>query len=309
MANVQALLDIETWLSLTEAEQDAIVYNVAVALEAEFLYENTLTYISMNSMRVPSFRHILTGLEMNLVIGGTFTMGLSEREEKTAQKVAQLFGYDIDFDIEIMRPTHTVQVRPFLMTKFPILDEFARRYIELDENLFRPEFGDIDDIVPIYLSRDEIERLAGSLGFSLPSEAQWEYAYRSTSQTLFYFGDSLPNEEPLEAQILLCEYSDHQRNQKAANPFGFVGMCVGEWCEDSFTANYSTARDDDTPILKGRPYIVRGGAAALWPWQDYYEWTLCISAMRRSSEILEDDTCGARFVRRLKLEADSIEVA
>jgi hypothetical protein len=31
--------------------------------------------------------------------------------------------------------------------------------------------------------------------------------------------------------------------------------------------------------------------------------------MRRSSEILEDDTCGARFVRRLKLEADSIEVA
>ena len=297
MTKLQALFDIEAWLSLTVYEQDAVIREVAVTLESEFFYEGMINYSFIDSLRIPTFRHLLTGLEMNMVIGGTFNMGLSENEEKAAREITSSFS----FDIELMRPTHTVQIQPFLMTKFPILDKFAQNYIELDENLFRPEFGGPDDVIPVYLTRNEIRMLSDSLGFCLPSESQWEYAYRAKTETLFYFGNSLPEDEVLETQILLCNYSNYQVNQKAATPFGFVGMCIGEWCEDSFAGSYDVRRTNDAPLLKGPPYVVRGGAAALWPWQDCDEWTLCMSAMRSSSEVLEDETCGARLVKRLQI--------
>lgn len=292
----EALRDLKVWLSLTGNEQDTIISELATALGPEYAHKKTRTYVNDPSFRIPTYEHIPSGLEFNLIVGGRFSMGLSMAEEQAGLNI----GPELSPYVNTMRPVHAVTVHPFLITRFPVLESVACKHIQLDPDVFRPDFkNDEEDEVPIYLLREELEALQAELPFNLPSEAQWEYACRGGTTTLFYFGDSFPDEVTLDTQVLLSIFNDEDRNTRAANPFGLVGLHIGEWCADSFRDDYSAASDSDLPISDGPPYVVRGGAAALWPWQSGDEWVLCASAMRYSSAILEDGTCGARLVRPL----------
>jgi formylglycine-generating enzyme required for sulfatase activity len=292
----EALRDLKKWLSLTGDEQDKIISELAATLGPEYAHRRTTAYVDDVSFRIPTYEHVPSGLEFNLVIGGRFSMGLSMAEEQASLNIAP----DLSPYVNTMRPVHAVTVQPFLITRFPVLESLAYKRIQLDPDVFRPDFmNEEGDEVPIYLLREELEALQKQLGFNLPSEAQWEYACRGGTETLFYFGDSFPDEETLDTEILLSIFNDEDSNTKAANPFGLVGLHIGEWCEDSFRDDYSDASDSDLPVKDGPPYVVRGGAATFWPWQSGDEWILCASAMRRSSETLEDGTCGARFVKSL----------
>ena len=292
----EALRDLKMWQLLTRDQQDTIISELATALGPDYIHKKTTTYVNDPSFRIPTYEHIPSGLEFNLVVGGRLGMGLSVAEEQAGLNI----GPELSPYVDTMRPVHAVTVDPFLITRFPVLESVAREYIQLDPDVFRPDFTNEEgDEVPIYLLREELEALQAELRFNLPSEAQWEYACRGGTETLFYFGDSLPDEVTLDTQIFLSIFNDEDRNTRAANPFGLVGLHIGEWCEDSFRDDYSNASDSDLPIKDGPPYVVRGGAAALWPWQSGDEWILCASAMRRSSETLEEGTCGARLVRSL----------
>jgi formylglycine-generating enzyme required for sulfatase activity len=291
-----ALSDLGAWLSLGPREQDALVSEVGAALGPRFAHRRTARYGGGASFRVPTFEHRPSGVVFNLIVGGRFRMGLSASEERAALGV----GPDLAPYADWMRPARDFSVRPFLMSRFPVLDSLAREHVTLDPELFRPEFAEQEgDRVPVYLARGEVEALTAKLGFGLPSEAQWEYACRGGTSSLFHFGDALPDEETLETRILLYNFNDEGANDAAANPFGLVGLHVGEWCEDSFAEDYGGHPGSDEPVRGGPPYVVRGGAAALWPWQSGDEWVLCASAMRRGSDTLEDGTCGARLVTSL----------
>ena len=63
-----------------------------------------------------------------------------------------------------------------------------------------------------------------------------------------------------------------------------------------FESNAGTASVLSLP--DGSRYLF-GPYNIFWPWQSDDEWILCASAMRRSSETLEEDTCGARLVKSL----------
>jgi hypothetical protein len=296
--NFAALDDYQLWCSLSIEEQDTVILRLERLLWKDFAHLTTSDHSVGRRIRIPTFVHRSTQLEFNLIPGGVFDMGLSQVEEENARVIDKTAR----IEVAEMRPIHRVRVSPFLMTKFPVMDSFARNHILIDNKLLRPEFGEDDDLIPIYLSRSEIQALTEQTGFSLPSEAQWEYACRGTTKTLFYFGDTLPDEETLESAILLSNFTDVRRNLSSSNPFGLVGLSVGERCADTFQNNYYNARNDDLPVSLGPPYVVRSGAGILWPWQDCDEWTLCMSAMRRSSDCLEDGTCGARLVHRLNLK-------
>jgi formylglycine-generating enzyme required for sulfatase activity len=290
---------LEHWLNLRENEQDAVVRELEEQFRGEYVHQYTLSYSDKQSLRIPTFLHLPTGLEFNLVVGGQFNMGFSVEEEKTVRKLVggkELLLESFDF----MRPVHTICVQPFLMSKFPILNSFAIEHLELEPDDFISEFLENDnDIVPASLTRERIDVLLEKFGFCLPSEAQWEYACRGGTKTLFYWGNELPNDEVLENKILLYEFSNPRKCREAANPFGLVGMSVGEWCSDSYHPNYINTSGKDLPVVTGSPYVVRGGAAIAWPWQEGDEWILCISAMRESSEF--DYPLAGRFVKRLNL--------
>lgn len=304
---LSALNNINDWISLNLSEQDKLIALLTEELREEFTFLFTRSYSDNTSLRIATFKHNLSGVEMNLIPGGRFQFGFSEAEERQALNVLKEelqildVANSLPFNPKTMRPVQEVEVNPFLIGRFPVLEIFAIDNVEINDDLFRPEFGDFGEDLPIYLTREELNQLRAKFDLDIPTEIQWEYAVRGGTKTLFYFGEKLPEEEIIENEVCLQNFSDEELNICAANNFGLIGLMNGEWCKDHFRENYQSP-----PIIKERnielsPFAVRGGGAVLYPWENGLEWTLCISAIRYSSESLKDGTCGARFVKNLEM--------
>ena len=106
-------------------------------------------------------------------------------------------------------------------------------------------------------------RARTGLAFDLPTEAQWEYACRAGTTTLYSYGDSA-NGSYMWYNDNSCDTS-HPVGMKRANPWGLYDMHgnVWEWCLDWFanstTLTYGT--DPQGPV-SGDQYgrVLRGGA-------------------------------------------------
>ena len=103
-------------------------------------------------------------------------------------------------------------------------------------------------------SRDKISS-AGSGPYHLPSEAEWEYAARAGTRTLYWWGDSIGSGN---ADCNGCD-SRWDGNQTApvnafgANPFGLSIMHGGafEWMQDCPHPNYEGAPTDGSSWTTG----------------------------------------------------------
>ncbi len=102
----------------------------------------------------------------------------------------------------------------------------------------------------------DVELLDGN-GYRLPTEAQWEYAYRAGTTTRFFWGDS---EKP-DVVGMYCWWDGNASNsawaitgprevcQKKPNPWGLHGMAgnVSEWCQDWRDGAYYAESPTDDP--------------------------------------------------------------
>jgi formylglycine-generating enzyme required for sulfatase activity len=234
---------------------------------------------SPHAYLLPEFTHRTTGTTWVYIPSGSYTMGLSENEEKAARRIEE----PPPLNIEEMRPVHRVDVAPFLVMKAPVTWRLVESLLGTLDTSGRPVFTTPRALSSAYLTRPEVDALSSKLGFKLPTEAQWEYMCRAGTTDLFFFGNDLPSGHDVLAEIVCSNLA-----KSRANPFGIVGLFVGEWCRDRFRKTY-----DD--LLETPDLVVRGGASVFWPWQDS-EWAYCISAMRMPSSDLIGGMCGARFV-------------
>ena len=120
------------------------------------------------------------------------------------------------------------------------------------------------------VSWDTIQGFLTLTGMRLPTEAEWEYAYRAGTTTAFHSMPEYQSGTNADSQLgmIAWHYSNsgaqtHPVGQKAGNGFGLHDMSgnVFEWVKDWYSATYysiSPASDPQGPT-SGTPRVIRGG--------------------------------------------------
>jgi formylglycine-generating enzyme required for sulfatase activity len=160
-------------------------------------------------------------------------------------------------DFAASQPVHEVHFEAFELASTPVTNEQYAQFVE--ETGHRPPLyvGEADFNRPnqpvVGVSWDDAQAFVAWLNekdpeyeYSLPSEAQWEYACRAGTTTEYYSGDG---EDALKKIGWYYGNSNgrlHDVAELEPNAHGLFDMIgnVWEWCEDSWHATYHNAPSD-----------------------------------------------------------------
>ncbi len=101
-------------------------------------------------------------------------------------------------------------------------------------------------------------------GYRLPTEAEWEYACRGGTNTIYYWGNESDEETVDQYAWYLKNASNFQTvAQKLPNSYGLYDMIgnVLEWCNDWYDSTYYTGSPTINPTgpSSGSSRVLRGG--------------------------------------------------
>ena len=215
-------------------------------------------------------------LEMVKIPGDTFTMGSPPDEKDRSNDEG---------------PQHPVTIADFYMGRYPVTQAQYQQIMGENPSSFKKGGNYPVENVTWHKCKEFCQKLSQKLGinFSLPSEAQWEYACRAGTKTPFHFGPTITTKlanydgrstyanEP--TGIYLQETTPVDK-YPYPNKFGLYDMHgnVWEWCEDDYHENYNNAPvNGEAWLINKSQYsdkaIIRGGS---WNYVPYY----CRSAGR-----------------------------
>ena len=231
---------------------------------------------SLTEKRSEPEKKVLTnsiGMKLVLVKGGSFTMGGNPAREDTDGDERQ-FKATITKDYYIGMFECTQSQYAEVMGSNP--SQFQGKLVNGSTSNFPVEQVSWTDAVKFCKKLSELpkERAAGRT-YRLPTEAEWEYACRAGTQTVFCFGDD-PGK--------LGEYAwfsgngqgrTHAVGKKKPNAWGIHDMHgnAWEWCADWFDYYPRTAIVDPKGPPSGTDRVYRGGS---WGYDPGY----CRSANR-----------------------------
>jgi formylglycine-generating enzyme required for sulfatase activity len=203
-------------------------------------------------------------LEMVAIPGGEFMRGAPATEESSRDNE---------------RPQHRVKVPSFYMGRYTVTQ--AQYEALMGEN---PSVSKGKDLPVENVSWTEAQDFCRRLTkrskgqYSLPSEAQWEYACRAGTTTPFYFGGTIGTDvanyngnytygDGIKGKYL-CKTTP-VGSFDVANDFGLSDMHgnLWEWCEDTWHNDYSNAPTDGTAWAERNlsDHVLRGGSWLNYP--------------------------------------------
>ncbi len=227
-------------------------------------------------------------LEMLHIPAGRFTMGSPPDEPERHQDEG---------------PQHQVELRDFFLSRIPITQ--AQWLVVAGWQPLSGEEPWLRELHPDPVSKlNDAERFLGherpvvnvswaeamefcrrlslrtGKHYTLPSEAQWEYACRAGTTTPFHFGETISpelanfngNYTYREGQKGVCREQTTDAGSFPANAWGLHDMHgnVWEWCADHWHDNYNKAPADDRPWINKKAgddsiRLLRGGSWFYFP--------------------------------------------
>jgi formylglycine-generating enzyme required for sulfatase activity len=211
---------------------------------------------------------------MTLAAGGCVLSGLHWRQSAKALEAARLHykaakaRFDSADNSE--KPAHfVILTKPFYMGKFVVTQEQYYQIQQHDQIQRNPPGAftgknDPVDCVSWSEAGDFCKKLCERTKWTarLPTEAEWEYACRAGTTTMFYSGDSEADLDCIAWNANNSKNTKHPVGQKKPNAFGLYDMIGNVWqlCQDWY-GPYSI---DSTTDPQGPPpsgsRILRGGA-------------------------------------------------
>ena len=194
-----------------------------------------------------------------------------------------LMGQDNSPKFPDAEPAHRVRItRPFFMGAHEVTraqyESISGKWIPGGRQ--GPQFGD----EPAHrIKWDDAQRFCRilsqqeGLAYRLPTEAEWEYAYRAGTKTSTYLGVGgnrdltelcciyyQPKAIAAKDKYKITRYHPEPVGTFPANPFGLFNMAgnVSEWCQDWYAEDYyaSSPTDDPEGPPSGTVHVRRGGS-------------------------------------------------
>jgi formylglycine-generating enzyme len=225
---------------------------------------------------------------MVLVPAGFFNMGSTK-------------GFEDEY------PVRSVWVDSFYIDKYLVTnsqfqkycDETGRRYPQnpiWDTSYFlsRPNYPVVN------ITWDSAVAYAEWAGKRLPTEAEWEKAARGGTDTKYYCGDTLYQDN---ANFSGKAGKDKYRHTSPVgvflpNPFGLYDMAgnVWQWCSDYYMSDFYWTTNLPNPEgpKKGTERVVRGGS-----WDSTYEY-IRVSVRGKNAQTAKNSNVGFRCVVSVK---------
>ena len=185
--------------------------------------------------------------EMVYVPGGTFRMGA------TAEQGSDAYDWE--------KPTHSVTLSGYYIGKYEVTQALWKAIMGNNPSCFKG-----DDLPVENVSRTDCQVFIMKLNlltgkkFSLPTEAQWEYAARGgkSGGTKYSGSDDIGN-------VAWCEINSsnktHPVGTKSPNSLGIYDMSgnVWEWCQDWYRDYSSNSQTNPTGLIRMSGPVGRGG--------------------------------------------------
>jgi formylglycine-generating enzyme required for sulfatase activity len=219
---------------------------------------------------------------MVLIPGGTFQMGSNNYPDESPVHTVTLSSFWMDTTevtqksyVDVLKISKVGYVMPQWLSSDGIGDNYpaynvcwydAAKYCNARSRLagLEPVYSDSKVAMP-----DSNGNLIGELsidlsknGFRLPTEAEWEYAYRGGTTTDFFWGD-----DPGMSDEYVCTKNNSGYDtyncpvaQKSPNPYGLYDMFgnLKEWCMDWYGTYKSGPATDPEGPTSGADRVIRG---------------------------------------------------
>ncbi len=184
---------------------------------------------------------------MVMVEGGTFTMGATSEQ-----------GSDVESD---EKPTHRVTLSDYYIGKYEVTQEQWQAVMGSNPSYYKGSRKPVEKVswndCQEFIKK--LNNLTG-LNFSLPTEAQWEYAARGGNKSQGYTYSGGNDIESVAWYKNNASEETHPVGQKAPNELGLYDMSgnVYEWCQDWYGDYSSNSQTDPTGPSTGSLRVLRG---------------------------------------------------